>query len=352
MQARSAGAGSPPPPAPLPQGAGALSGGDTLLGFVRRHDPDRFLATLFAPPERRGTLFALYAFNHELARARAVTREPALALIRLQWWREVVEGARRRHEVATPLGAALDAGALHVPDLLAMIAAREAEAEASIPTSTAWEAYVQGVAGRLAVAAGRALGAEAAVLVRLHDLGTAYGVAGLLRSVAVLARQGRCLLPEDMLAAQGLSVHDVVAKPELPTLRPVLAALAGWGGERLRRGCGKLPRAVLAAGLPAVLARRDLRRFGGATAAGGGPSLRVWATAWRWWRPRRSGGFDRAESSRRRPSIKQHGKLMELAACLNACRQFNLWPINGLPASILCQGAPSCSVFSKSFMKP
>ena len=62
--------------------------------------------------EKRDALLTLYAFNHELARAREVVSEPPLALIRLQWWREVVEGARRRHEVAEPLPAAIEAGAL------------------------------------------------------------------------------------------------------------------------------------------------------------------------------------------------------------------------------------------------
>ena len=234
---------------------------DALLGFVRRHDPDRFLTALFAPPERRGVLLALYAFNHELARAREVTAEPTLALIRLHWWREVVEGARRRHEVATPLGAALDEGALHRPDLLAMIDAREAEAEESMPSLAAWEAYVRGTAGGLAVAAARALGAEAALLPRFAELGTAYGVAGQLRSVGRLARQGRCLLPADLLAAHGLTLQAMVTKPDAPALRPVLAELAGWGRARLAAASGRLPRAALAAGLPGVLARRDLRRF-------------------------------------------------------------------------------------------
>ena len=68
----------------------------------------------------------LYAFNHELARAREVASEPMLALIRLQWWREVVEGTRRRHEVAGPLGAALDTGVLRAEDLAGMIDGREA----------------------------------------------------------------------------------------------------------------------------------------------------------------------------------------------------------------------------------
>ena len=198
-----------------------------------------------------------------------MTDEPGLALIRLQWWREVVEGARRRHEVATPLGAALDAGTLHPPDLLALIAAREAEADPSVPTRAAWEAYVRGTAGTLAMAAGRALGAAPALLPRLRALGTAYGVAGQLRSVRSLARQRRCLLPEDMLGQQGIGPHDVIARPDLPALRPVLLELAGWGQQQLREAGGWLPRAALAAALPAVLARRDLRHPGQAAGARG-----------------------------------------------------------------------------------
>src|SRR5438132_9318747 len=61
-----------------------------VLAQVRAADRDRFLAALFAPePARRG-LLALLAFDHELARTRTVAREPLLARIRLQWWREAV----------------------------------------------------------------------------------------------------------------------------------------------------------------------------------------------------------------------------------------------------------------------
>ena len=45
---------------------------DAITALVRRHDPDRFLTALFAPAERRDALLVLYAFNHELARAREV----------------------------------------------------------------------------------------------------------------------------------------------------------------------------------------------------------------------------------------------------------------------------------------
>jgi phytoene synthase len=234
---------------------------DALAEFVRRHDPDRFLTALFAPAEKRGALLALYAFNHELARAREVVSEPPLALIRLQWWREVVEGAPRRHEVAEPLSAAIASGALARADLLALIDAREVEADRSIPTLDAWRAYLIGSAGGLSVAAARLLGATEPEHAR--PFGAVYGGAGVLRSVTILARQGRCLLPEDVLARHDLSPEHVTASPGSALASGVISTLAVELRALLPR---RVPRAVrgkaLTAVLPAVLARRDLRRLG------------------------------------------------------------------------------------------
>ncbi len=233
-----------------------------LGALVRRADPDRFLTALFAPAARREALFLLYAVNHELARARAVASAPLLALIRLQWWREVAEGARRRHEVAGPLGAALDDGTIAAADLLEMIAARECEADDAIPTRAAWLAYLDGTAGALAAAAGRVLGGSPEALARLRALGTAYGVAGQLHSVAALARQGRCLLPQDVLGGHGLTVEAAMARPDAPALLPALRDLARDGLDCLALGRGPMAAPLRAAALPAVLARRDLARLG------------------------------------------------------------------------------------------
>ncbi|MBV8613201.1 MAG: squalene/phytoene synthase family protein [Acetobacteraceae bacterium] len=226
--------------------------------LVRRNDPDRFLTALFAPAPQRETLFVLYAFNNELARARAVVSEPMLALMRLQWWREVVEGARRRHEVAGPLGAALDAGALRAEDLAALIDAREIEAESAIPTLEDWRGYLMGTAGGLAVAAGRLLGAPNPEALR--GPGAAYGAAGVLRAVPALARRRRCLLPADVLAQHGLSVEAAIAAPldapALAAMRELAREAQGWLGPRDTTP----PRAFRAAALPAVFARRDLAR--------------------------------------------------------------------------------------------
>lgn len=105
-----------------------------VLDEVRVADRDRFLAALFAPEPQRQDLLALLAFDHELARTRAVTREPMMARIRLQWWREAMaEGASEATPRAQPIVEALSETVrrhdLALRDLFALIDAREEEIE-------------------------------------------------------------------------------------------------------------------------------------------------------------------------------------------------------------------------------
>jgi phytoene synthase len=232
---------------------------ETIAALVRRHDPDRFLTALFAPAAKRDDLLVLYAFNHEIARAREVVSEAMLALIRLQWWREVLEGADRRHEVATPLRDAIERGALAAPDLVSIIEAREQEAEPAIATLQDWRRYMLRGPGGLAVAAARLLGMEDPEAIR--PLGAAYGVSGMLRSTRSLAAQRRCLLPAELLEEHGQSPEAAVAAPDSAPVRAVLARTADEGRAFLAAGPRRLPRAMVAAALPAVLARRDLARW-------------------------------------------------------------------------------------------
>jgi phytoene synthase len=257
-----------------------------IAALVRAEDPDRFLSILFAPAEKREALFALTGFNHELARAREAASNPMAALIRLQWWRDAIEEARdgrppRRHEVAAPLHEAVSAGALDPGDLAAMVDAREAEtAEEGIQSSGAFAAYLRGTAGGWAVGAGRLLGAEGEALAVLQRLGAGYGLAGVLRGVGRLAARGRCLLPADALAGAGLSMEAVIADPRVAT--PLLRAMAEEGAARLAEARAEarrvLPRALVAAALPAVLAARDLRRAGDPLAVAGPRGVTARAT--------------------------------------------------------------------------
>ena len=98
---------------------------DACAAIVERGDPDRFLATMAAPPAAREVLFPLYAFNIEVARAPVVTNEPEIAAIRLAWWREALDeiasgGPVRRHEVVVPLAQALRPGQAEALDDLVL----------------------------------------------------------------------------------------------------------------------------------------------------------------------------------------------------------------------------------------
>jgi phytoene synthase len=233
---------------------------DVIAALVRRHDPDRFLTALFAAPDRRDALLTLYAFNHELARAREVASQPPLALIRLQWWREVVEGERKRHEVATPLSDAISAGTLQPADLLPLIEARETEVYGDFETIAEWRTWVLAGAGGLAVAAAAVLGAPDPETAR--PFGAAYGVAGLLRASGVLASRGTCLLPHDVLGRHGASPEAFIQDPGSAPARAALLDVVREGQALLAEARRiAFPRRAVAAMLPAVLARRDLARW-------------------------------------------------------------------------------------------
>lgn len=222
--------------------------------FARRHDPDRFLCALFAPPALREALFALIGYHHELGRAREAASNPMIAAIRLQWWRDALT-QDRRHEVATPLRQAIAAGLLDPADLLVMADAREAELDdEGIPTREAFAAYLRGSHGGFAVAAGRMLGAAGPELVALQAIGAAQGLAALLRHAMPLAARGRCLLPLDALSEAVLDPYQAQADPTL--LAPVIRRLAQPPSPQRHWPAGLMP-----AALPAVLARRDLARI-------------------------------------------------------------------------------------------
>jgi len=108
-----------------------------VLDLVRGADRGRFLGALFAPEPARSDLLALLAFDHELGRTQQVTREPMLARIRLEWWREAVkETAGADRPRAQPIVEALCETVrrhrLPPENLLALIDAREEEVEGAL----------------------------------------------------------------------------------------------------------------------------------------------------------------------------------------------------------------------------
>jgi len=195
---------------------------------VRRHDPDRYFATLFAPEDRRPLLFALYAFNHELASVAENAREPMMGRIRLQWWRETVEAARdlhqRGHDVAHALVEVFAGIGPPIELFEAMIDAREHDAaDLGFADMAALEAYADATGGNLMRLASLVLGAsEHDALAR--EAGIVTALTGILRTVPFHGSRRSLMLPHDLLAEHDIAPEDVFAGKA--PLKPVYAAIA------------------------------------------------------------------------------------------------------------------------------
>ncbi|HEV3494591.1 MAG TPA: squalene/phytoene synthase family protein [Reyranella sp.] len=186
-----------------------------VLDLVRAADRDRFLAALFAPEPARSDLLALLAFDHELARTRTVTREPMLALIRLQWWRETAAEAAgsakpRAQPVVESLSETVRRHGLALERLVALIDAREEEIEGPLDVLRAGHALAD---------------LELAVLGLDHAPTQAAA-----RAVAAAWLMGEG--PErDALLAAARALRPEVDPAALPILLPALS-LGGMGAWR------------------------------------------------------------------------------------------------------------------------
>lgn len=198
---------------------------------VRKYDPDRFLLSLFAPPACREALFALYAFNYEIAKTREVVTETQLGLIRLQWWRDALagfyeEGKVLEHQVLQPLAAAIKAYNLPRESFDNLIYAREFDLEDRAPaTLEGLEKYAEYTSAPLLSLSLKIQG-EAVEEKYVVQVATAYALTGVLRAIPTHLSQRRCYLPENMVQRQQVSVYDLYDGTETAKLPAVVAEVA------------------------------------------------------------------------------------------------------------------------------
>jgi len=268
--------------------------------LVRAADRDRFLATLFAPPERRGALFALYAFNLEIARVREVVREPLSGEIRLQWWTDLLCGAGRgeaeSHPVASALLVTVARYGLPPQRLQSIVEARRFDLyDEPMATLADLEAYAGGASGNLIALAVQILSGDGSGLDALgHHAACAHAIAGLLKAFPFHAARGQLFLPIELLDRYGADRRDVMAGRTTPQLRSALADLRGCAWRHLRHAedlADTASPAVLPALLPMALVGPTLARM---ERRGYDPFVPVeiapWRRQWLIWRAARRPG--------------------------------------------------------------
>jgi phytoene synthase len=239
--------------------------------LVRAADRDRFLATLFAPREERGALFALYAFNVEIARVREVVRDPVAGEIRLQWWSDVLAGDGRgeieAHPVASALRASVARYGLPPERLQTTISARRFDLyDEPMATLADLEAYADGASSSLIALAAQILnGGGAPDMDALsHHAGRAQAIAGLLKAFPFHAARGQLFVPLELLERHGVDREDVRAGRATPQLRSALADLRESARRHLRQAqelAETVSPSVMPALLPVALAGPTLARM-------------------------------------------------------------------------------------------
>lgn len=182
-----------------------------LDALLRRVDPDRWLSSRFVGDrDRRADVVAVYAYDHELARAPKVASNPLLGEIRLTWWREVLDEVYedrpvRRHPTAQALAQAIRRRGLPREPLEAMIDARYRELDAT-PMSVA-EAleWARDTGGRAAELAARILDPSGDTA-RARGAGSAWALSRRAREQPVFAPTVEKLLAGARTGAGSLSV--------------------------------------------------------------------------------------------------------------------------------------------------
>jgi len=232
-----------------------------LAADLRAHDPDRYTASLFAPPFSRDALIALYAFDHELARLPKIVREPMAGLIRLQWWQDIIDriddNQTTHHPVVQGLHRALTKGGLDAVHLKRAIDGRRRPFEDERPSDLqTFERYLLDIGGSITSAAAALLGAEDG------------------ETMAVANRVGLVRAAFEQLITLERPVSDLgpwlpsewLESPDHPNGRASTAGantcLATWAlGElaEARRQQGSIVRSLLAAFFPGTLAGIRLR---------------------------------------------------------------------------------------------
>jgi len=244
------------------------AGYDYCRALVRERDRERYLSALYAPAGKRHHLFALYAFDLELAHVPDAVREPMAGEIRFQWWREALAGERAGEVAANPVAAALldtvERCALSAEELSGVTDARQFDLLGE-PMSTLPQllAYLDATAGAIAAAAAKVLDAEAALHGVTQHAGRAYGLTRLLRRFALDVSLGRVFVPLDLLARHEVHTASVLSGENSPGLKKALEELRGVARteiecvRRTRVPSESLPALLQAALVPIYLAGMD-----------------------------------------------------------------------------------------------
>ncbi|MBS0248870.1 MAG: squalene/phytoene synthase family protein [Proteobacteria bacterium] len=244
------------------------SSADHCAALVREADRDLYLASLFAPEDKRAALFALYAFAIEIGRVRDVAREPMPGEIRLQWWREVLEGKRDGEAAAHPVAAALLEGLRRhaiAPDrLVGIVDAHQFDLyDEPMATLDDLDNYaVMTQSALLDVAIAMLGGGGPDIMMLMRGAGIAATVTFILTHLAKHVSRRQMFVPLEVLERHKVDLNEVYAGKSTDAFKSALAELRRHARRQMavaRNEVPQVPKEILPALLPLALIGPTLR---------------------------------------------------------------------------------------------
>lgn len=238
------------------------------LQFLRQSDFDRYLAVLYAPEDKRPALAALYAFNAEIARIRDVVHDALPGEVRLQWWRDLINGTEHGAVTGNPV-AALLLQAIQEYQLPRSVFDAYCEARIfdlyndAMPSRNDLEGYCGETACAILQMAAVILDADAAKSSAelSGHAGVAQAVSGLLRLLPLHRRRGQVYVPEDMLQAVGVNAEQFLKGDDKQAMQRVVSVLTALAREHYAAFEKQpMPASLKAAYLPVRLVPVVLKR--------------------------------------------------------------------------------------------
>ncbi|KAF2346681.1 Squalene/phytoene synthase [Trinorchestia longiramus] len=247
-------------------------GSQYCLNSVRQHDYENFLAALLLPEACRTDIFAIRAFNIELAQVGVTTtREPIAGMMRLEFWRDILNNLygdqpAPAQPVARQLHRAVKTHRLSKRWLRQLIDSRDDLLQKPGFNSIAeLEAYAEASNSALYYLTLQAAGVSNIDADHCAShVGKGEGILRLLRGVPFLASKRQVLLPRQLLATHGVSEEEVLRGCREQKFKDIvfdLATASHQHVEHARELSKKLPRAARTALLPLVSTSSTLERL-------------------------------------------------------------------------------------------
>jgi len=247
------------PSEPTPQ-----SHSDYCADQVRYYDYCRYFAATCAPATVRRGLLALYAFNLEIAVTRERVSEALIGQMRLQWWRDTLDGIYdgnvRSHAIAAEIAFAIDAFGLSRDQFDRIIDGRQFDLEDEPPEDAgALLNYVSATSGALTCLAAKICGLQDWDE-QAETVGRIWGLTGLLRAFPHHAAQRRVYIPKDILRLASVTADDLVERKPDVNSAAAFEGLAVLARDAVANGV-RCPRAVRPAVAHVALVRPYLKRL-------------------------------------------------------------------------------------------